>query len=119
MAPRSWGAENRANAPLRAQPLDPSAIQSHHGLEHLFFGGAAGARVEKPSEGTLVVGVFVDVGNPELRLPKEGMVGSLEDLALLGDRLDRFRLVGALPSTGQMSSKRPLIGWARIRDQQV
>lgn len=67
------------------KPLDAAAVQGVDRLKHLRFTRAAGALVEKGGKGKLIAAVFVDVGDAELRLPKEGMVGSLEDLALLGD----------------------------------
>ena len=44
--------------------------------------------MQQTAKGALVGRVLVDVGNPELWLPQERVVGALEYLALFGDRMD-------------------------------
>lgn len=51
-------------------------------------GRAARTGVEEGPEGSLVFGVFVDVGNAEFRLPEKRVIGPLEELPLLGDGSD-------------------------------
>ena len=70
----------------RSEALDPMAVDSAYGLAHLVGGGAAVAGMEKASERLLIGDALVDVGNAQLGLPQEGVVGTLEDLPLLGDR---------------------------------
>jgi len=72
----------------RPQPLDAYGRQGPDRSQNLRLGGAAAAGLQHPREGELVVAVLVDVGDPQLGLPQEGMVGALEHLALLGDGSD-------------------------------
>ncbi|MGD6519191.1 hypothetical protein VWQ21_22610, partial [Xanthomonas citri pv. citri] len=71
----------------RAEARDPRLVERLDGREHLRLGGAAQAGVEEAPEGDLVGAVLVDVRDAQLRLPEEGVVGAVEDLALLCDRV--------------------------------
>ena len=75
----------------RAQSLDPALIEPADGLDDGCLGGAAKTRIKKAAEGRLVLSIFVDVRNPELRFPKEGVIGPFENLALLGDGAYHYR----------------------------
>jgi hypothetical protein len=44
--------------------------------------------VKQPCERTLVVGVLVNIGNAQFRLPEKRVIGTLEDLPLFGNRSD-------------------------------
>ena len=47
--------------------------------------------MEQSTERPLIGSIFVDVGNPKLRLPQESVICTFEYLSLLGDRPhDRF-----------------------------
>jgi hypothetical protein len=69
----------------RAQSLDLVLIETVDRVDHPVGGGATLTGVEEAGEGKLVVTVLVDVGDPHLRLPKEGVICTLEDLPLLCD----------------------------------
>ena len=66
-----------------AQPLDRALVEPPNGGQDLRLRGATGAGVEEAAEGALVVGVLVDVGNAQLRLPQPRVIGPLEELPLL------------------------------------
>ena len=72
----------------RPEALDPALVEPPDRGEELLLAAAARARVKEPRERELVLPVLVDVGDAELRLPEEGVVRALEDLALLRDRAD-------------------------------
>mmetsp|Transcript_61794 Transcript_61794/g.146106 ORF Transcript_61794/g.146106 Transcript_61794/m.146106 type:complete len:480 (-) Transcript_61794:495-1934(-) len=69
-----------------AQPLDLLRVDALDRVDDRLRGIAAVTRVQQPRKRPLVVGVFVDVGDAELGLPQEGVVRTLEDLPLLGNR---------------------------------
>ena len=52
--------------------------------------------MKKPPECSLVIGALINVWNPQLRLPQEGVIGAFENLALFCDRTDD-RLQGGAP----------------------
>jgi hypothetical protein len=72
----------------RAEPLDLQPVDRVDVVDDLLGGVAARAVVEQPAERALVLGAFVDVGDAQLRLPQEGVLRTLKDLTLLGDRMD-------------------------------
>jgi len=55
-----------------------------------------------------VIRVLIDVRDPQLRLPQEGVVGAPEDLALLGDRCDD-RLEGGAAVSDAEAARRDLL----------
>nr|WP_231867887.1 hypothetical protein [Gluconobacter thailandicus] len=58
----------------------------------MLFGIAAQTGIKKQPECFLVGRIFVDIGNAQLRLPQEGVIRTLENLALLRNRMDdRFQ----------------------------
>lgn len=80
----------------RTQPLDVFLVELPDGAQDVVLGLAAGAQVQEAPERDLVLAVLVDVGNAQLGLPEEGVVGALEDLALLRDGADDGLEQGAL-----------------------
>ena len=82
----------------RSETLYLLGVQLPDGGEDLDLGVAADACIEQAAEGALVVGVLVDVRDAQLGFPQECVVGTFEDLALLGDgmnhRLQRGATVG-------------------------
>lgn len=70
------------------KPFDLYLINGANALDHIIGIVAAAAMIEQPPECTLVVVVFVNIGDAQLWLPKECMVRAFEDLALFGDRMD-------------------------------
>jgi hypothetical protein len=80
----------------RTQPFDVFLVELPDGVQDVVLGLAAGAQVQEAPERDLVVAVLVDVGDAQLGLPEEGVVGALEDLALLRDRADDGLQQGAL-----------------------
>ena len=66
----------------------PVLVEAADGFHNRLPVGATSAGVQETTESELVVSVFVDVGDAQLGLPQKGVVGALEDLALLGDRAD-------------------------------
>jgi hypothetical protein len=78
-----------------AQALDARPVECLDRRQDMRLGVATQARVEEPAEGELVVAVLVDIRDAQLRLPEEGVVGALEDLALLRDGVDNRLQRGA------------------------
>jgi hypothetical protein len=62
-------------------------IQRVDRLNQRLFAIAAQTRLQESSERPLMRGIFVDVRNPQLRFPQERVIGPLENLTLLGDRV--------------------------------
>jgi hypothetical protein len=87
----------------RPEALDLVFVECANGREEFALAGAAGARVQKVSEGNLVVSILVDVGNAELGFPQKRMVRTPKDLTLLSDRthhrLERLALVSSAEGT--------------------
>lgn len=69
----------------RPQPLDRQSVDLPDRRHHAPFIVAAIACMEQVAESQLVFFAFVDVGNAQLGLPQECMVGPAKDLPLLGD----------------------------------
>jgi hypothetical protein len=80
----------------RTQPFDVFLVELPDGVQDVVLGLAAGAQVQEAPERDLVLAILVDVGDAQLGLPEEGVVGALEDLALLRDGADNRLEQGAL-----------------------
>lgn len=61
-----------------AEPLDGRPVEDADRLRHVFLGIAADAGIEEISERDLILAVFVDIGDPQLRFPHECVVGPLK-----------------------------------------
>lgn len=77
------------------QTLDGQCIDCPDRRKDLCLFVAAATPGQQASEGPLVFRALVDVRNTQLGLPQEGVVGTLEDLALLGDGMDNRLKRGA------------------------
>ena len=74
----------------RPQALDGDGVDAMNGVDHAFGRVATLTGVQQARERTLVVGVLVNVGDAQLGLPQERVVGALENLALFGDGPDHY-----------------------------
>jgi hypothetical protein len=72
----------------RPKSLDALFVKPANGGDDILFIRTAAARIQETAEVQLVGRRLVDVRNSELRLPEKRVVGTLEDLPLLGNRPD-------------------------------
>ena len=66
----------------------PPTVETAYRSDEVVGLVTAGTGGEKAAKRELIFGALVDIWNAQLGFPKKGMVGTLEDLALLRDGPD-------------------------------